>query len=350
MKLRKKVIIDTDVDFDDYMAIVYLMQNPAVEVIAISVTGCGAVHLNKGVDNIANLLTLFGKDAQSLPVLRGAKAPMRYSNVFPADVRSGADIHYAAAFPGINPAPNIHEAQTWLRDFFLKNEDKVTLLSIGGGTNFGQLFLSAQNDKVLDQKIKQGLEKIVMMGGNLLPRYITPGAMGNIEPTLGDNVVYRNTVAEWNIFIDPLGAKIMLEFGVPVRLVALNATNEVPIEQSFVDSLNAIDTPQAQFLSAVLAYPDNAAGIGSYLSFWDPLAACTITDPSLVTTDIFKLLVWQELDEEDDQSASLIVDHVNGAPIEVAIAASKEAVYAEFLHVLSLPLPDTKRDTKSDTK
>lgn len=346
MKLRTKVIIDTDVDFDDYMAIVYLMQNPAVEVVAISVTGCGAVHLNKGVDNIANLLTLFGKEAQLLPVLRGAKAPMLYSNVFPADVRTGADDHYDAPFPATNPAPNIYEAQTWLRDFFLKNEDKITVLSIGGGTNFGKLFLSAQSDELLGQKLKTGIEKIVMMGGNLLPRYITPGAVGNIVPTLGDNVYYRNIVAEWNIFIDPLGAKTMFEFGVPIRLIALNATNDVPLDQTFVDSLNAIDTPQAQFLSAVLAYPSNASGIGSYLSFWDPLAACTITDPSLVTTDIFKLLVWQELDEEDDHSASLIVDHVNGTPIEVAISAYKEAVYAEFLRVLSLPLPDTKSEAK----
>lgn len=342
MNPRTKVIIDTDVDFDDYMAIVYLMQNPAIEVIAIAVTGCGAAHLTKGVNNVANLLTLFGKQAESLPVLRGAKAPLRYSNVFPADVRTGADAHYDAPFPATNPAPNIVEAQAWLRAYFLAGEEKVTVLSIGGGTNFGHLFLSAQNDDVLRQKIKSGIERIVMMGGNLLPAYISPGAMGNIEATLGTDVYYSNTVAEWNIFIDPLGAQAMFEFGVPLRLIALNATNEVPIDQSFVDALNAIDTPQAQFLSAVLAYPGNAAGIGSYLSFWDPLAACTITCPSLVTTDIFKLLVWQELDEEDDQSASLVVDHVKGVAIEVAIAASKEAVYAEYLRVLRLPLPDTR--------
>jgi pyrimidine-specific ribonucleoside hydrolase len=342
MIARTKIMIDTDVDFDDYMAIVYLMQNPAVEVIAISVTGCGAAHLSKGVSNIANLLTLFGKKAESMPVLRGAKAPLRYSNVFPADVRIGADEHYSAQFPTTNSAPQIHDAQEWLRDYFLNTNEKVTVLSIGGGTNFGTLFQSAENDDVLRRKIKSGIEIIVMMGGNLLPKYISPGAAGNIEATLGDNIYYRNTVAEWNLFIDPLGAKIMFDFGVPIRLIALNATNDVPIEQSFIDSVNAIDTPQAQFLSSVLAYPANAAGVGSYLSFWDPLAACTITDPSLVTTDIFKLLVWQELDEEDDKSASLIVDHVNGAAIEVAIAASKEAVYAEFLRVLRLPLPDTK--------
>jgi pyrimidine-specific ribonucleoside hydrolase len=154
MIARTKIMIDTDVDFDDYMAIVYLMQNPAVEVIAISVTGCGAAHLSKGVSNIANLLTLFGKKAESMPVLRGAKAPLRYSNVFPADVRIGADEHYSAQFPTTNSAPQIHDAQEWLRDYFLNTNEKVTVLSIGGGTNFGTLFQSAENDDVLRRKMK----------------------------------------------------------------------------------------------------------------------------------------------------------------------------------------------------
>jgi pyrimidine-specific ribonucleoside hydrolase len=339
MSDRTKVIIDTDVDFDDYMAIVYLMQNPAVQVIAISVTGCGAAHLSKGVDNIVNLLTLFGKNAESIPVLRGAKAPLRYSNVFPAGVRSDADIHYDAQFPRVNPTPNIHDAQEWFYDYFLNTPDSVTVLSIGGGTNFGSLFQRAQSDQVLRQRIKTAIDRIVMMGGNLLPQYITPGAVGNIEPTLGDDMYYSNKVAEWNIFVDPLGAKAMFEFGVPIRLITLNATNDVPIEQSFVNSLNAIINPRAQFVSAILAFPSNAAGIGSYLSFWDPLAACTITDPSLVSTKVFKLSIHQELDEENDQSAKLIVDEINGVEIEVAITASKEAVYAEYLRVISLSTP-----------
>lgn len=337
MNTRTKVIIDTDVDFDDYMAIVYLMLNPQIEVVAISVTGCGAVHLSKGVENVANLLTLFGKRALNLPVLRGASAPLSYSNVFPADVRNGADIHYAAPFPATNSSAVIHDAQRWLHDFFIHNDEPITILSIGGGTNFGTLFRTAQQDSTLKAKLKSGIQQIVMMGGNILPRYITPGAMGNIESTLGNNVIYRNTVAEWNIFIDPLGAQLMFEFGVPLRLIPLNATNDVPLDQGFVDALKAIDTPAAKFLSDVLAYPDNAAGIGTYLSFWDPLAACAIGVPSLVSTQVFPLSVCQELNEEDDQSASLMVDAKHGSPIDVAISANKNAVYSEFLRVMQLP-------------
>lgn len=336
MMTRTKVIIDTDVDFDDYMAIVYLLQNPSVEVVAIAVTGCGAAHLSHGVANVANLLTLFGKQAESIPILRGGSAPLRYSNVFPASVRSDADRHYDAAFPGVNPSPNIVDAQGWLSWYFLNTRDTVTVLSIGGGTNFGTLFLNAQADVQLQEAIKRGIEKIVMMGGNLLPEYISPGAHGNIIPTLGDDPYYTNKVAEWNIFVDPLGAKIMFEFGIPIRLIALNATNDVPIDQSFVDRLNAIDTPQAKFISQILAFPGNAAGIGTFLSFWDPLAACTITDPGLVTAQSFNIVIGQELDEENDQSAKLIVDNLNGSAIDIAVSASKEAVYDEYLRVISL--------------
>lgn len=336
MVTRKKVIIDTDVDFDDYMAMVYLLQHPDIEVVAISVTGCGAAHLSYGVNNVANMLTLFGKQAESIPILRGSQSPMRYSNVFPAGLRKDADAHYDAAFPAQNPAPRIVEAQAWLADYFLTGHEPITLLSIGGGTTFGNLFYTAQNNAQLKSAIKRGLHNIVMMGGNLLPDYVSPGALGNIMPTLGDDPYYTNHVAEWNIFIDPLGAQYMIDFGVPLRLIALNATNDVPIDQSFVDRLNAIKTPQAEFVSAILAFPANAAGIGSFLSFWDPLAACALTNPALVSSRPFNILIHQELDEEQDKSGMLVVDDTQGVAVDIALSASKEDVYNEYLRVLSL--------------
>jgi pyrimidine-specific ribonucleoside hydrolase len=332
----KKVIIDTDVDFDDYMAMVYLLQHPNIEVVAISVTGCGASHLSHGVANVANLLTLFDANIQQTPVLRGAKAPLRYSNVFDQAVRTGANLHYDAVFPGVNPTPNIHDAQPWLTDFFCTTTEPVTLLSIGGGTNFGTLFQSAASNPTLDAGIKRSLEDIVMMGGNLLPEYVKPGAGGNIIDALGNDVYYTNKVAEWNIFIDPLGAKLMFDYGINITLVALNATNEVPIDQPFVDMVNAIDTPQGRFISQVLEYPSNKSGIGTFLSFWDPLAACVLVMPGLITTEAFNITVYQELDEETDETAKLIVDNTNGSRINVALDADKDAVYAEYLRVLAL--------------
>lgn len=335
MSKLTKVIIDTDMDFDDYMALAYLLQHPQIEVLAISVTGCGAAHLSKGVENLANFLTLYSDETQKLPILKGANAPLRYSNVFPANVRQGADSHYQATFPQQNTQANIYEAQAWLTDYFSSTSDKVTVLSIGGGTNFGQLLQTAKTDKQLQTGIFNAIEQIVMMGGNLTDEYITPGAGGNILDTLGDNPYYSNAVAEWNIFIDPLGAEEVIGSGLPVTLVALNATSDVPIDSDFVTQLKHIQSPQAQFLSEVLDYPDNKEGIGSFLSFWDPLAACVITNPDIVSTQSFAIRIEQAMNEEQDTSGKLIVDEVEGTKISVAISANKSLVYETYLAVFT---------------
>ncbi|WP_197696999.1 nucleoside hydrolase [Pseudoalteromonas piscicida] len=335
MSKLTKVIIDTDMDFDDYMALTYLLQHPQIEVLAISVTGCGAAHLSKGVENLANFLTLYSDETQKLPILKGANAPLRYSNVFPATVRQGADSHYQATFPQKNTQANIYEAQAWLTDYFSSTSDKVTVLSIGGGTNFGQLLQTAKTDKQLQTGIFNAIEQIVMMGGNLTDEYITPGAGGNILDTLGDNPYYSNAVAEWNIFIDPLGAEEVIGSGLPVTLVSLNATSDVPIDSDFVTKLKHIQSPQAQFLSEVLDYPDNKEGIGSFLSFWDPLAACVITNPDIVSTQSFAIRIEQAMNEEQDTSGKLIVDEVEGTKISVAISANKSLVYETYLAVFT---------------
>lgn len=55
MNQKIKVLIDTDVDIDDWMAILYLLKHPSVEVLGITTTGCGAAHLTPGTRNARNL-------------------------------------------------------------------------------------------------------------------------------------------------------------------------------------------------------------------------------------------------------------------------------------------------------
>jgi hypothetical protein len=78
---RIPVLIDTDVDIDDWMAILYLSMHPNVDLRGITVTGVGACHLTPGTRNALNLLQLTGKP--DVPVAKGTSAPLSYSNVFP---------------------------------------------------------------------------------------------------------------------------------------------------------------------------------------------------------------------------------------------------------------------------
>ncbi|MCP2071814.1 UNVERIFIED_ORG: inosine-uridine nucleoside N-ribohydrolase [Pseudomonas lini] len=329
------VLIDTDVDFDDFMAISYLLKHHAVKVEGITVTGVGAVHLSHGVENISNFLTLFNDpEIERIPVAAGFQRPMVYSNTFPFETRQAADQHYDAAFPRKNLNPTRTDAVAFLRET-LKNADHTfTVLMIGGGTTWGHLFQQAQTDAALQDLLRSKVDRIVMMGGNLLPQYVQPGAPGNIIDALGDTPYYTNKVAEWNIFLDPLSAQYVFNSGIPVQLVALNACNQILITQDFLRQLSRITNPVAQFLTQVLQSSTIAPGIGNYLYFWDPLAAIAITDPQLIQFTRYSLLVEQELNEEQDTSGKLIPDNA-GAPVDVAVGTGPGFVKALYLNTIA---------------
>lgn len=334
-----QVLIDTDVDFDDYLAMLYLLKHPAIHVTGITVTGTGDVHLTPGVNNVSNMLTLLADpNLLKIPVIQGAKAPMIYSNTFPGKDRDAANNHYNADFFATNPNPTLDSAQDFLRDYFIHSTAPTTVLCIGGGSNYGRLFESAKSDPQLRAALDKNLTRIVMMGGNLLPEF-TPtgfeGAQGNIQATMQPMPYYTNQVAEWNIFVDVRGAQEIFASGIPITLVALNATQQVPITSDFVEKINAINNTATTFLYAVLTSETIKDGIGKYLDFWDPLAACVLTNPSLVTTQTLSLRIEQELNVENDKSGMIIVDHINGHKIDVALSANADMVYNTYLEIIA---------------
>lgn len=330
------VLIDTDVDFDDYMAMLYLLKHPDIKVDGISVTGTGDAHLSHGLRNVSNMLTLTGNPKDlTIPVVKGFNSPMRYSNTFPGSERQAADDHYDAAFPFTNPHQVHMDAIPFLAEYLLSTKEPVTLLCIGGGTTWGNFLDYAEKNRPLASAIQDKVERVVMMGGNLTKEFVEPGAEGNIQPTLEAPPCYTNKVAEWNIFIDPLGAQKIIQSELNLTLVALNATQQVPITSHFVEALAQIENNSARFLTQVLASDSIAPGIGDYLDFWDPLAASVITNPELITTTSFPIRVEQTLNEENDTSGQILIDETNGTFVEVALSADAEATYINYLNIIS---------------
>jgi inosine-uridine nucleoside N-ribohydrolase len=107
--------------------------------------------------------------------------------------------------------------------------------------------------------------------------------MGGALEVLG-NVSYAgidNQVAEWNIFIDPLALRQVLESGAPVTFVPLDATNHAPVNLDFYFQLQANHrTPEADFVYDLLTAQFDSVTSGIYY-FWDPLAAAILVDESL---------------------------------------------------------------------
>ena len=68
------VIIDTDMAPDDWMAILFLLQHPGVDVKAITVSGTGETRCKAGVQNALNLANLAGKPEMPVACGRGDAA------------------------------------------------------------------------------------------------------------------------------------------------------------------------------------------------------------------------------------------------------------------------------------
>jgi pyrimidine-specific ribonucleoside hydrolase len=312
---KTPVLIDTDVDIDDWMAILYLLLHPEVDVLGLSITGAGAAHLSHGVTNALGLVALAGKP--ETPVAAGAKAPMLYSNVFPASVRGPIDDTYNVPLP-TNPNPPVSESATeFLYATLNAAPEPVTILAIGGGTNLGVLLQQYPD-------VASKIGHVVMMGGAI-------NVEGNVNVVDAD---YSNTVAEWNIFLDPLGAKILFEAGVKITLVPLDASNFVPINLPFYDKLQQRHvTPAAAFIYQVMTADIAFVQSGNFFA-WDPLAAAILTDDSIGTFSDLKISVVQELDEEDDHSGQL-VETTDGAPMRVALKADADKFYADWLDIIN---------------
>ena len=112
------------------------------------------------------------------------------------------------------------------------------------------------------------------------PRLAEVVVMGGALDVAG-NVGGASERAEWNIYVAPSAAHDVLRSGVPLRLVALDATSDVPVTLGFVDrAARAPKTAASTYVGNLLAGQDDFVRSGQYF-FWDPFAAATAIDHSL---------------------------------------------------------------------
>jgi len=127
----------------------------------------------------------------------------------------------------------------------------------------------------------------------LLPRIQSLTIMGGAVDVAGNLFsLPNNTVAEFNMYNDPLGAHVGMAAaaaaGIPVRLVPLDATSDAPIARALLAALrDAPATPEAQFVGVVMEklrrtwFDPPSFFSTAYL--WDPTAAIVLHAPWVVT-------------------------------------------------------------------
>src|SRR4029078_13069944 len=81
------------------------------------------------------------------------------------------------------------------------------------------------------------------------------------------------SLAEFNFFVDPHAAHIVLESGMPITLLPWDITKDVLLQQSDVDRLLQVKSPVSRFIADATRF---------YMEFHEKTfsyAGCSINDP-----------------------------------------------------------------------
>jgi len=291
------------------MAIAFLLSHPSVKIDAITVAN-GLAHVDAGARNLQRLLELAGRP--NVPVFAGRAAPLRGNAEFPAEWRHISDDLPGVTLPQSSRPPETKRAADYLSEH-LKTQ-RVRILALGPLTNLAEALQR-------EPSIAKNIDEIVIMGGAL-------GVPGN----LGDGGVFKtgNKTAEWNIFVDPLAARIVFRSGIPIRLIPLDATNKVPIGLPFLQEFQAkVHSQLGRFVSQVLE-SDRESIQGNYFYAWDPLAAVALLHPNVVQ---FRKL---HIDIRQDATEAGRTLQTPGSPnAEVALDADPAAFKTTFLQAFA---------------
>lgn len=308
----RPVVIDTDMAADDWMALLYLLRRPDVAVKAITVTGDGEAHCESGTRHALGLVALANRGV--IPVACGRTTPLQGDHAFPAQWRADVDTLLGLTLPTTTTTAAQQTAVDLLTSVIQASPQQVVLLTIGPLTN-----------------VAEAVQRTPALVKNLAMIYIMGGAVevpGNIAES-GAGI--DNHVAEWNMYVDPHAAQVVLASGAPITLVPLDATNHVPLTSSFYQRLKVDHvSPVAGFVFDVLTKRYALIQSGGYY-FWDPLAAAILTDESLATFQTRALSIIETEGPESGRTQP----SAGGAKVRVAVSASGARFEQIFLSTLN---------------
>ncbi|HEU5326341.1 MAG TPA: nucleoside hydrolase [Candidatus Limnocylindria bacterium] len=256
------VVIDTDLGADDLIALTLLLREPALDVRAVTVAATGLVHCEAGRQHLSNLFHQL--QVEAVPVGCGRDDPGADGRKFPPEWRTAADAAYGLRMTPVAVGGDRPEAVDVLTRAIEDAGAPVTVVALGPWTNLEDLF-AASPDLAASIELLHAMAGTVDAPGNV---YDEDGAP--LEPSL-----------EWNVAADPSAFAAVQEIDVPIRLVSLDATDQVPIDQQLYERLDDDHTAAGANLAFELL-TRNAFMLEGGTFLWDELAVLALLDPTLI--------------------------------------------------------------------
>ncbi len=227
--MARKIIIDTDPGQDDAVAILMALASPQdFDVLGI-VAVAGNVALAQNARNALKVVELSGR--KDIAVYAGCERPMRRTLV------TAEYVHGETGLDGPDlPMPKLkledQHGVDFIIDMLMHHESgTVTLATLGPLTNVAMAM-------VKEPRIIPRIQEIVMMGGAYFE-------VGNITPA-----------AEFNIYVDPDAADVVLRSGVPIVMLPLDVTHMILSTHDRLDRIRALGNRSGQAVYDMLSFSE----------------------------------------------------------------------------------------------
>lgn len=263
----QKIIFDTDFAYppqDDSMALFFVLNSPELEVLGIT-TVAGNRSLNVATADVLKLLEATGH--AEIPVYEGAAAPLLHvGTAWDTKVHGGWFSNPPAPAPPGGFATKKTAERQGAVDYLVQtvraNPKQVTILALGPLTNIA---MAMRMDATFSANVKQ----LVIMGGAVAA---LPDGAGNHTPN-----------AEFNFYVDPEAAQIVLRSGMPIVLSPLNVSRKARFTKESYDRIVTADTPITRLVREHLG-PRFAKRPETVMLMYDQVAAVSLVAPSLIKT------------------------------------------------------------------
>lgn len=302
---KTPIIIDTDPGVDDFFAILLAAASPALDIRAFT-TVAGNCPL---VVTSRNALAITERYGLSIPVAKGAAEPL---NIL---LHTAEYIHGEKGLGNLSipePAGTFSAAYAWdvIYREAIQHSGKLEIVALGPLTNLAIALLKYPD-------LASHIKRIVFMGGST--------DIGNVT-----------SYAEFNIYVDPLAADIVLNSGIPLVMVGLNVTMRTLLHPQEIESLTAGDSQictDCRILAQGLVDAYRKAGYTSGIALHDALAVAYAIDPEVLECEEFAVMVERKSSLNMGRTA-VEIDHVSNPHsknCQVALRSNKK----RFLSLLS---------------
>ncbi len=290
-------LIDTDTASDDAVALIMACRAADVRIAAIT-TVAGNVNVEQATRNALYTVELCGAD---VPVYMGATQPLvrKYENATWFHGRDGLGDH---GYPPPRQAAQKQHAVDAIIETIEANPGLI-LVTLGPLTNIA-LALAKQPE------IATQVSRCVVMGG-------APCCEGNVTPA-----------AEYNFWVDPEAARMVLRSGLPVELIGWHLCRaDAALSLKDIEFALGLNTERARFAiecnsHAQKAYLEQTGEHG--ISLPDPVAMSIALDPTIATS-------WSEHYVDVEITSELTRGMTVVDRLDIAANGRNRVVWSELL-------------------